>query len=124
MSAMQLPNWGVSRIKQFQNWVNTTYKLVPKIKVSGKWDAPTELMYGKYGSIFKSATQGRQANPNPVKRYDKKDFPTKEDRNVPVSQPTDVATTTKDDKGISNNFKYVLIGLAIGIGYAIITKKK
>ena len=70
------------------------------------------------------STQRRQFNPNPVKRYDKKDFPTKEDRNVPVSQPTDVATTTKDDKGIGNTFKYILIGLAIGVGYTIITKKK
>ena len=121
---MKLPNWNTNTISRFQNWVNSTYKLVPKIKVSGKWDGTTELMYGKYGSIFESATKGRQVAPNPVKRYDKKDFPTKEDRNVPVSQPTDVATTTKDDKGISNNFKYILIGLAIGIGYALITKKK
>jgi hypothetical protein len=117
-------NFNPNRIKRFQSWVNTTYKLVPRIKVSGIWDATTELMYGKYGSIFESATKGRQVAPKPAIVGQGLEYPTKEKSGSPVSQPTGVVTTTTDDKGMSNTFTYIIIGLAIGVGYVLITKKK
>jgi hypothetical protein len=64
----------------------------------------------------------RQVNPIPAKRYYKKDFPTKKDTNLPTSQTT--GDKPKDNKGMGNIFTYILIGLAIGIGYVVITKKK
>lgn len=66
----------------------------------------------------------RQVAPKPAIVGKGLKYPTKEKSGSPISQPAGVVTTTTDDKGMSNTFTYIIIGLAIGIGYVLITKKK
>ena len=64
----------------------------------------------------------RQVAPKPAIVGKGLKYPTKEKSGSPVSQT--INDEPKDNKGMGNTFTYIIIGLAIGVGYVLITKKK